>query len=675
MRKAAPILLLLAFTLPAQTVDTQFFRALMLPGNEVPAVSSTAKGTTDIYASVVRDSSGQIVSGTVDVLARITFTAATTVTGLGIWTGNAGQTGTVALNSTLSAANSYAVVINGDTIHQSLQVSGDNSAALAALRGLVQNPAGYYVNLQTTANPNGVIRGPLLRAQTTVLMAQMTSNNVLPAPFAAGYGVAQVVAIGTRDAAGNWNSAEVYLSATYNTQDQTAFTALQIHPGTSGVTSTASLAPALPGGLTPMPTGVGSLGPFYMELTTSTVAQTSSFSSLFSNPASQYIDLRTTGNPTGLMRGQLRSTGSVTLQVPLSSANELHSVSLAATAPTALTVYTILNPDGTVAAGSLQADMDYRFSGPSQFLGLYLHKGAASDDTPAVLQVAPDFHSDTGTGNSFTWSPPILDTDTLTDVLQNPDTWYLDLPTLDDPVGAARAQLQPPMTGSAVLAAVISANLDKAATSIAPGELISIFGSNFSKVAMDLSGWSGVQLPAFLNGLGVTIAGHAASVLYVSPLQMNVQVPLDVPIGSQLLVVRNANGPIASFSVKVVDMAPAIFFYPLAAILKNVDFSLVTTANPAKPGDVILVYCTGMGQTTPAISTGLPPATGVLAYTNPVTATIGGKPATVVYSIASPGFAGLNQVAITVPAGVTGNVPLLLQEGAVVSNTVTVALK
>ena len=194
-----------------------------------------------------------------------------------------------------------------------IQVAGDNASTLNALRLLVQNPAGYYVNLLTTANPNGVIRGQLLRAQSILLMARLSSDNALPAPFTAGYGVAQVVAIGTKDANGNWNSAEVYLWATYNSQDQTAFTALQIHPGSAGVVSTASLAPTLPGGLTPMPSGAGSIGPFYMELTTTTAAQTSAFTLLFTNPGSQYIDLRTTGNPQGLMRGQLQPTGSATL--------------------------------------------------------------------------------------------------------------------------------------------------------------------------------------------------------------------------------------------------------------------------------------------------------------------------------------------------------------------------
>jgi uncharacterized protein (TIGR03437 family) len=150
---------------------------------------------------------------------------------------------------------------------------------------------------------------------------------------------------------------------------------------------------------------------------------------------------------------------------------------------------------------------------------------------------------------------------------------------------------------------------------------------------------------------------------------------VDVPAGSQLVIVGNPGGVIASYTINVAANAPAIFFSPSPAILKNADFSLVTPANPAKPGDIILVYCTGLGQTTPPLATGVAPAAGVLARTTPVTATIGGQPATTIYSIASPGFPGLYQLAITVPAGLTGSVPLVLQQGAATSNTVTLALK
>jgi uncharacterized protein (TIGR03437 family) len=148
-----------------------------------------------------------------------------------------------------------------------------------------------------------------------------------------------------------------------------------------------------------------------------------------------------------------------------------------------------------------------------------------------------------------------------------------------------------------------------------------------------------------------------------------------VATGSQPVVVNNGNGGSTAFNVTVAAAAPAIFFSPVAAVLKNSDFSLVSATNPAKANDVILVYATGLGQTTPAITTGGIVASDAIDNTTTVTATIGGQPATVVYSIASPGFAGLYQVALRVPAGVTGSSPIVLTQGTVKSNSVNISVQ
>jgi uncharacterized protein (TIGR03437 family) len=138
------------------------------------------------------------------------------------------------------------------------------------------------------------------------------------------------------------------------------------------------------------------------------------------------------------------------------------------------------------------------------------------------------------------------------------------------------------------------------------------------------------------------------------------------------VTVDNGSGASTDYSVVVAPTAPAIFFYPTPAVLKNANYSLITTANPAKAGDVLLVFCTGLGQSTPPVATGQLVASDVVARTATVTATLGGRPATVVYSIVSPGFTGLYQVAVTVPTGVTGPAILQLQMGTVSSNQVTI---
>src|SRR5436305_1698109 len=96
LRTALP-LVLWSSILVAQTAETALFRAVLLPTSEVPAIPSlNARGVADITVSTVRDPAGQIVSATIDILARVNFPAAVPVTGLAVWNGNTGQNGTIA---------------------------------------------------------------------------------------------------------------------------------------------------------------------------------------------------------------------------------------------------------------------------------------------------------------------------------------------------------------------------------------------------------------------------------------------------------------------------------------------------------------------------------------------------------------------------------------------------
>jgi len=223
MRRLTLYLFLLPAALLAQTAETAWFRVVMLPANEVPPVASATRGTADLLVSVVRDSSGQIVSGSVDFLVKVTFAAATTATGLDIYSGPSGQRGSAVIGGVYSTTNTRPIQNNGDTIHIAVPVAAGNAAGLGALQGILQSPAGYYLNLLTTDLPNGAIRGQLQRAQFTVLMALLNSSNVTPAPSSgAAYGVGQVVAIGTADASGNWTSGQVYMTAIDYTSDPSA---------------------------------------------------------------------------------------------------------------------------------------------------------------------------------------------------------------------------------------------------------------------------------------------------------------------------------------------------------------------------------------------------------------------------------------------------------------------
>ena len=178
----------------------------------------------------------------------------------------------------------------------------------------------------------------------------------------------------------------------------------------------------------------------------------------------------------------------------------------------------------------------------------------------------------------------------------------------------------------------------------------------------------------------VTIAGKNAPFYFVSPGQLNVQVPFEVAAGMQPLVVTTAGGTSTTLNIMVAPVAPSIFIITpstsLGAVVKNTDFSLVTPSNPVKAGDVIVIYSTGLGQSIPpALTTGGLVSTTALLNTGTASVTIGGKDATVLYSLASPGFSGLYRAAVTVPDGLTGPVPLVLKIGAASSASVNLAVQ
>jgi uncharacterized protein (TIGR03437 family) len=683
MRRGAPLIcfsamrtlavcLLFCATLSAQTAETQIFRAILLPANEVPPINNNGvRAIADVIVSVVRDSNGAIASGTIDVQVRTTLNATVTATGLTVNNGPAGRTAPGMFSVGLSASNTRVLQTGADAIHLPVAVAGDNAGTLSGLRAMLDDPAQFYVNLTSSDQPNGLMRGQLARTLVAVLLAPLSSDNVVPSAGSFGTGVAQVVAIGTRDGNGNWTSGEVYLSSTYSSQDPTLFNGFHIHVGQAGSNGAIGLQATLFPGSAPDYLGLANLGPYYAEIATNNTTQTGAFTNLFVNPGSLYVDIHTAQNTNGIVRGQLRTTDAMTFPVLLDSAKALNPPTVRALAPARFTIYTIRREDGSVAAATMLSDINYRFPGPVQFIGTYLHDGDASTDGPIAIQATPDFRSDTGFGNYFGWGLPIANLTAVEETIKNPSRRYASLHTVDDPTGAARGQLGPPRVRAQVTAA-IGANLDKTATTVAPGGLISIFGIDLAHTATDLGGWTGRQLPVSLNGSSVRIAGKAAPLIYVSPGQINAQVPFDVPTGVQTLTVDNGGGASAAYSVTVAQTAPAIFFYPTPAVLKNANYSLVTAANPAKAGDVLLVFCTGLGQSTPPVGTGQLVTSDALAKTATVTATLGGRPATVVYSIVSPGFTGLYQVAVTVPSGVTGAANLQLQMGAVSSNSVTI---
>jgi len=228
---------------------------------------------------------------------------------------------------------------------------------------------------------------------------------------------------------------------------------------------------------------------------------------------------------------------------------------------------------------------------------------------------------------------------------------------------------------------VVHAASDQAGVPISPGGLITVYGSNLADgTAQD----SGLPLPQTLSGTQVLLGNQPLPILYTSTLQLNVQVPYGVPINTQYqLTVQHGNTLSLPQSLVVAPAQPGIFTTNSqgtgqGSIVKSDGVTLVQPGTPATAGDTIVIYCTGLGAVTPAVKEGSPaPSTPPLSTTvNPVTVTIGGQQAAVAFSGLAPGFAGLYQINVVVPSGVTaGNaVPVVLTVAGQTSPPVTIAV-
>ncbi len=194
---------------------------------------------------------------------------------------------------------------------------------------------------------------------------------------------------------------------------------------------------------------------------------------------------------------------------------------------------------------------------------------------------------------------------------------------------------------------------------VVPNSWATILGHN---LAPQTANWDNAivngQLPTFLGGVRVTIGGQNAYLNYVSPGQINLIVP-NVGAGPLPVVVTNSAGTIVPVDVISSVAGPAFFPWPdNQVVATRQDFTyaakngtLGATTVPAAPGDVIILWGTGFGPTTPATPVGVvTPSDQTYSTSTLPTVTIDNIPATVYGAALAPGFAGLYQVAIQVPS-------------------------
>jgi uncharacterized protein (TIGR03437 family) len=216
---------------------------------------------------------------------------------------------------------------------------------------------------------------------------------------------------------------------------------------------------------------------------------------------------------------------------------------------------------------------------------------------------------------------------------------------------------------------------------ISPGGIAALFGSGLTPASGIVMG--GNPLPRELLGASVQVNGIAAPLFAIASAngheQINFQVPYEIPAGGKATVVVVNNGAASlPVEVDVLPAQPGIFTTDgvRAAALHGVGLAPITAENPASPGEIIVLYGTGLGPVEN------PPGTGVLAPQSPLShvsvpplVTIAGQDAAVGFAGLAPLFAGLFQLNVRVPAGVAaGDRAVVISSGGRSSKSAAVAV-
>jgi uncharacterized protein (TIGR03437 family) len=228
-----------------------------------------------------------------------------------------------------------------------------------------------------------------------------------------------------------------------------------------------------------------------------------------------------------------------------------------------------------------------------------------------------------------------------------------------------------------------------AGEALAPGGIVAVFGEQLS--LRDPAVAPSLPLPTELGGTRVLLNGQPVPIYYSSYDQVNFQIPFDTPAGEATVRVEREGQPGNTVTVRIAKAMPRILRLNIRdyGIIVNEDGSFPIPATPgvasrpAKPGDALVIYALGLGQTSPSVTAGAASPSSPLARVNAnYRVTFGGgftQPITVepFFVGLTPGFFGLYQLNVIVPedAARGNDVPLVIAGDDGTSNVVTLAIQ
>jgi uncharacterized protein (TIGR03437 family) len=207
--------------------------------------------------------------------------------------------------------------------------------------------------------------------------------------------------------------------------------------------------------------------------------------------------------------------------------------------------------------------------------------------------------------------------------------------------------------------------------SLSPGTIVSIYGSHLGSQAAQPTN---IPLPTKINGTSVLIGGILSPLFYVSPNQINVQIPFELNVAGQYQVIVNANGALTPPQpIQITETSPGLDTFPdgsLVAVHAS-DGTLVSATSPAQRGEYVVMFLLGLGVTDAAGTTGDSASLTVLSRAIVRTSiTMNNTPVPVAFAGLTPGFVGLYQVNLQIPdTQPGGNVVVSVSQGDATGNS------
>jgi uncharacterized protein (TIGR03437 family) len=204
---------------------------------------------------------------------------------------------------------------------------------------------------------------------------------------------------------------------------------------------------------------------------------------------------------------------------------------------------------------------------------------------------------------------------------------------------------------------------------LAPGTIVAIYGQNLAAAAAQPTT---IPLPTTFNGTSVIVGGMEAPLYYVSPTQVNAQIPFELQPGSQYDVIVSANGALTNTQpIQLSSATPGLAAFSNGTLIaQHTDGSLVSQTSPAMAGEYLVAYLAGLGDTTVAVASGAASPSSPLATPSAtLTLTVDGTQYPILFAGLTPGLVGLYQMNFQVPPGLpAGNITIVVSQSGQPSN-------